>query len=376
MEYIIISMLHFIGKNGQASRPFGKFLKGYPNLLEPQWKDFSSQFPRQFQQLPSFQRSSIEENVISQPNSQRSLDLPNETFNENSNGGPYSMSDDWNGRVNSIKEGPSSSTKTENHKWPIQPSANGVVNNPISNKIEKPREKFALPKLRSNVKSTKGNLKELPETKLPSKTIPNSDKNEMQGDLREEKDRSKDEQNLNQIPENSNTERSPIKNQPVDSSPVPVLPYTPGTTNKLKENLNPTPKLEMLKADKKGFDFEHDSSNSFSERLPAESFSALIIGLTFVVIFIVMAFGLVGHTIYNKFSNCGERDEKNNYFGRKGRFMRSPDEEDRTPPELRTGMLPSFVQPDPKNTMNGGYCGSRSGGPNGATKDQNGAVRG
>ena len=104
---------------------------------------------------------------------------------------------------------------------------------------------------------------------------------------------------------------------------------------------------------------------------------ALIIGLTFVVIFIVMALGLVGHTIYTKMrDHYGDSDGKNNYFGRGGRFMRSPNEEDRTPPELRTGCgQPSFVQPELGNSINGGYCGTRNGVPNGTHMDQNGAVR-
>ena len=56
--------------------------------------------------------------------------------------------------------------------------------------------------------------------------------------------------------------------------------------------------------------------------------------------------------------------------------MRSPNEEDRTPPELRTGCgQPSFVQPELSNTMINGYGNSRNGGPKGANKDQNGVVR-
>jgi hypothetical protein len=128
----------------------------------------------------------------------------------------------------------------------------------------------------------------------------------------------------------------------------------------------------MLKAEKKAFGFENETTDT-----PRDSFSALIIGMTFVVIFIVMALGLVGHMAYTRMGYYGEKDDgKKNYFGRntRGRFMRSPNEEDRTPPELRTGCgQPSFVQPDLESSINGGYCGTRNVGPNGANGNQHAA---
>lgn len=64
------------------------------------------------------------------------------------------------------------------------------------------------------------------------------------------------------------------------------------------------------------------------------SVAGLVIGLTFVAAFISIAIGLVGHGLIKR---C--RYEGNNSSGRSSRnsWMRTPTDEDRTPPELRPG---------------------------------------
>lgn len=81
--------------------------------------------------------------------------------------------------------------------------------------------------------------------------------------------------------------------------------------------------------------------------------AGMVIGLTFVVAFIAMAVGLAGQGIIRRYT-------KKNTFGkprsgRSGSRMRSPAEEDRTPPELRPGSngQPSYVQPDIGNGRRG-----------------------
>ena len=298
--------------------------------------------------------------------------FPNQAYKEDVDQ-TQSVPQYWNGKLNLMKN--AATSKIDTHKWPIQPNPNGVPANPLNDKNDKDAESNILRNLANNARDEGLFNKQISETKVRQKIINPVHKNNKQTTYDDEgpiisSTSNVIGQNLNQVPEHIQTEKNKVViQQPASSTSAPDIMST-STTDTVKIFHTQTPKLEMLKADKKTFDFGYDSPD-----IPRDSFSALIIGLTFVVIFIVMALGLVGHTVYTKMSSYGDRDGKNNYFGRssRGRFMRSPNEEDRTPPELRTGCgQASFVQPELGNAINGGYCGSRNGVPNGTNMDQNG----
>jgi hypothetical protein len=367
----------FIGNNDQASRPFGKFLQSYPKLRQSQGRDFPSRFPTNFPRLTPYQGKETENYVNPKGFPQPRYGNPNEAYLENTNGEQKQrVPQYWNGKLNSMKN--AATSKMETHKWPIQPNPNGVPANSLNDENDKYAKNNILRNLANNVREEGSFGKQIPETKVHQKIInpvPNNNKQTTSDD--EDTISSSTSnltgQNLNQVPENNQTEKNKVViQQPASSTSAPDI-MSSSSTDTVKIFHTEPPKLEMLKADKKAFEFGYDSPD-----IPRDSFSALIIGLTFVVIFIVIAVGLVGHSIYTKMNNYGDRDGKNNQFGRsaRGRFMRSPNEEDRTPPELRTGCgQPSFVQPELGNSINGGYCGSRNGVPNGTNMDQNGTVR-
>ena len=66
------------------------------------------------------------------------------------------------------------------------------------------------------------------------------------------------------------------------------------------------------------------------------SVAGLVIGLTFVAAFIAIAVGLVGHGLIKR---CRSSTSDNGYSGRSSRnsWMRSPGDDEHTPPELRPG---------------------------------------
>ena len=66
------------------------------------------------------------------------------------------------------------------------------------------------------------------------------------------------------------------------------------------------------------------------------SVAGLVIGLTFVAAFIAIAVGLVGHGLIKR---CRSGTSETGFSGRSSRnsWMRSPGDEDHTPPELRPG---------------------------------------
>ena len=70
------------------------------------------------------------------------------------------------------------------------------------------------------------------------------------------------------------------------------------------------------------------------------SVAGLVIGLTFVAAFIAIAIGLVGHGLVKR---CSGRSGDSGFSGRSSRnsWMRSPGDDDQTPPELRPGSNPN-----------------------------------
>ena len=64
------------------------------------------------------------------------------------------------------------------------------------------------------------------------------------------------------------------------------------------------------------------------------SVAGLVIGLTFVAAFIAIAIGLVGHGMIKR---CRHVNSDNSGRSSRNSWMRSPGDEDRTPPELRPG---------------------------------------
>ena len=362
-----------IGRNGQPSKAFGRFLKNQNNYQQPMWGEFSPQIN---EQLPQYQPSQMYGMVrgIPQPqfDQKQVYGLPNTMYQSNlgSNQGPLPRN--WNKNLNSIQNPLKPNANSNSHKWPVQPSSDDFlesiskqnvkaldVNKDNQAKSTNPEVNIEANSMKIKPSQTKvaSTLRQGPATK--STYLGKNNQGINPSDIG---------QNLNQVTESNKKGNADIPRQPT------TLPFiTSKTTTKLTlGGTSDTPKIEMLRADKKAaYGFESELSD-----MPRESFSALIIGLTFVGIFIVMAFGLVGHTIYNKLnSNCERDNGRKNQFGRKGRFMRSPNEEDRTPPELRSGCgQTSFVQPDLGNSINGGYGDSRNGGPNGTDGDQNGLV--
>ena len=364
-----------IGRYGQPSRAFGKFLKNHNNYQQPIWGEFSPQINGQ---LPQYQSSQMYGMVrgISQPQFDRKqvYGLPNTLYQSNfgSNQGPVPRN--WKDNSNSIQNPVKPSANSNSHKWPVQPSSDDFLESISKEKVKE----FDVPK-GNQPKNTnlKGNNEANNVKTKPSQT--NEDSTLSQGPATKATYLGKNTQaitpsdigqNLNQVTENNKKGNAHIPRQ---STTPPFMTSKHIATTKLAgDGTSDTPKIEMLRADKKAaYGFESESSD-----MPRESFSALIIGLTFVGIFIVMAFGLVGHTIYNKLnSNCERDNERKSQFVRKGRFMRSPNEEDRTPPELRSGCgQTSFVQPDLGSSINGGYGDSRNGGPSGTDGNQNGLV--
>ena len=79
--------------------------------------------------------------------------------------------------------------------------------------------------------------------------------------------------------------------------------------------------------------------NLDDESVQADGLASLLIGVTFVVFFAAMSVGLVLHTVI--FRAVTSKQNNNNNLDKGG--MRSPKDEDGTPPELRS--QPTFVQP-------------------------------
>lgn len=78
--------------------------------------------------------------------------------------------------------------------------------------------------------------------------------------------------------------------------------------------------------------------------ISGQSVASLVIGLTFVAAFISSAVGLVIHNMWDRIRQK-KQQQKPEIYGRTRR-VKSPNEEDQTPPELRGCGQPSFVQPD------------------------------
>ena len=339
------------------------------------WGEFSPQIK---EQLPQYQSSQMYGMVrgISQPqfDQKQVYGLPNTVYQSNfgSNQGPVPRN--WKENSNLIQNPLKSSANSNSHKWPVQPSSEDFLEGMSKENVKG----FDVPKddqaKNTNLEVNIGanNMKTKPSQTKGASTLSQgpATKATYLGKKTQDNTPSDIGQNLNQVTEDNKKVNVHI---PKQSTTTPFITSKLLATTKLAVGgTSDTPKIEMLRADKKAaYGFESELSD-----MPRESFSALIIGLTFVGIFIVMAFGLVGHTIYNKLHSNFERDNgRKEHFGRKGRFMRSPNEEDRTPPELRSGCgQTSFVQPDLGNSINGGYCDSRNGGPNGTNGDQNGLV--
>ena len=368
---------HILGKNGKASRPFGKFLQSYPTFRQRPWANNPRQLPPQFPKSQPFQGLGSENFMNPKGLPPIRYGMPNDAYKKienNENQQKQFDSQNWNGRVNSINNAsPPSNIEAKSHKWPTQPKAKTVSAVPLNNE-RSDKDVYSIIKSGTKINEKPDRMinNQVLENTVPQQMSPNYHKDPESKQLPRKtgSEAPSNEQNLNQVPENIKTENSNINMMNPISSPSPILTHFT-TIKSAKTTQNNSPKMEMLKADKKAFDFPYDTSD-----IPRDSVSALVIGMTFVVIFIVMALGLVGHSIYSKLRNCGERDKKDAYFARnsKGRFMRSPNEEDRTPPELRTGCgQASFVQPE--HSMGNGYGTSRNGGPKSINMDQNGVVR-
>ena len=368
---------HILGKNGKASRPFGKFLQSYPTFRQRPWANSPRQLPPQFPKSQPFQGLGSENFMNPKGLPPIRYGMPNDAYKKienNENQQKQFDSQNWNGRVNSINNAsPPSNIEAKSHKWPTQPKAKTVSAVPLNNE-RSDKDVYSIIKSGTKINEKPDRMinNQVLENTVPQQMSPNYHKDPESKQLPQKtgSEAPSNEQNLNQVPENIKTENSNINMMNPISSPSPILTHFT-TIKSAKTTQNNSPKMEMLKADKKAFDFPYDTSD-----IPRDSVSALVIGMTFVVIFIVMALGLVGHSIYSKLRNCGERDKKDAYFARnsKGRFMRSPNEEDRTPPELRTGCgQASFVQPE--HSMGNGYGTSRNGGPKSINMDQNGVVR-
>ena len=108
----------------------------------------------------------------------------------------------------------------------------------------------------------------------------------------------------------------------------------------------------------------------------ADGLASLLIGVTFVVFFAATALGLVMHAVVvrvmtqqsqqqpkvnNNNLESGSSDGGGASQGGKNGGMRSPRDEDGTPPELRSGCgQPTFVQPlDQDNRTIGGIAGGK-----------------
>ena len=354
---------------------FGKYLQDHPNQRQQPWKNFPSLFPPRFPQSSSYQSLAPANQLPAAEFLQRQFNLPKNAYDGNIKGGQSSVGQYWDGKNTLMKDGSSTPNgEIQKHKWPVQSTIKGVKNNLVdlnSNKKTNMEEKNILTDASNPNRDVKPLNKQLPETKVSEQMKQDLRQNNKETTLVENKENTtpKTGQNLNQVPDIANTEKSDIIQQPSSPSSGPIW-GPPSTSNTVKMNGEEIPKIEMLKADKKAFDFEYDAQYA-----PRESISALVIGLTFVAIFIVMAFGLVAHTVYTKLNGNADCDAKKRYFGGRGGFIRSPNEEDRTPPELRSGCgQASFVQPELGNSMNGGYGGMRNGIPNGGNVDQNGTV--
>ena len=97
------------------------------------------------------------------------------------------------------------------------------------------------------------------------------------------------------------------------------------------------------------------SSSVFTGQDRHKAIVGLVIGVAFVVIFIAMGIGLAAQCVMDKVK--GQGGGGRNIFSN----LRTPNEEDRTPPELRgNGGAPTFVQP--KNYDIGNGIGTGSGG--------------
>jgi len=95
------------------------------------------------------------------------------------------------------------------------------------------------------------------------------------------------------------------------------------STKEDEENLTFSPRVAALMMD-----------DYLARKKDKLSVAGLVIGLTFVAAFIAIAIGLVGHGMIKR---CRHVNSDNSGRSSRNSWMRSPGDEDRTPPELRPG---------------------------------------
>ena len=109
------------------------------------------------------------------------------------------------------------------------------------------------------------------------------------------------------------------------------------------------PKVSFLQGEK-----SDDNYGLFSGESRHKAILGIVLGVVFVAVFVAMGIGLAAQAVSDKVkqgSNGGSRGIFSN--------LMTPNEEDRTPPELRGNGAPNFVQP--KNYDLGGLNGGSTG---------------
>merc|ERR1712080_536611 len=126
------------------------------------------QFPPQFPQLNPYQSKEAEKYTYPTGFPQPIYGFPNADYKDKTNVDQTSLDKQyWNGKVNLMKT--AASSKTETHKWPIQPNPNGVLADPLNDKNNKDAENNVLPNLANNVRDDSLFNKQIPQNKVPQK---------------------------------------------------------------------------------------------------------------------------------------------------------------------------------------------------------------
>lgn len=126
----------------------------------------------------------------------------------------------------------------------------------------------------------------------------------------------------------------------------------PPMEKKDKAKPPPKPKVGFLQGEK------GDDNGLFSGESRHKAILGIVLGVVFVAVFVAMGIGLAAQAVSDKLKQ-GKTGGSRGIFSN----LMTPNEEDRTPPELRGSGAPNFVQP--KNYDLGGL--------NGGTNGQNGS---
>ena len=132
-------------------------------------------------------------------------------------------------------------------------------------------------------------------------------------------------------------------------------PARPAMEKKDEANPPPRPKVGFLQGEKGDDD---DDDDLFSGESRHKAILGVVLGVVFVSVFVAMGIGLAAQAVSDKVK---QGKSGGGGGGSRGIFsnLRTPSEEDRTPPELRGSGAPNFVQP--KNYDLGGLGGGTTG---------------